>query len=80
MFTLWLIIAIVLFAVGTYSIGRFDVGNGDPAGAIWTCFLGSLFWPILLAAAVIVGPFFGFFWLGDRKREKLEKEKSTDNK
>jgi hypothetical protein len=80
MFTLWLIVAIIFFAVGTYCIGRFDIGNGDAAGPIWACFLGSLFWPALLAAAMIAGPFYGFFWLGDRKREKLKKEKSTDNK
>jgi len=80
MFWLWLIVAIVLFAVGSYCIGRFDPSDGDPVGVLWLCFIGSLIWPVLLAAAIIGGPFIGFFWLGDRKREKLKKEKSTDNK
>jgi hypothetical protein len=34
----------------------------------------------VLTAAIIAGPFFGLFWLGDRKREKLKKEKSAENK
>lgn len=80
MFWLWLIIAIVLFAVSTYCIGRFDLDGGDPAGLLWVCFLGSLGWPLVLTAVILAGPFFGLFWLGDRKREKLEKEKSADNK
>jgi hypothetical protein len=33
----------------------------------------SLTWPLSL-------PLIGLFWLGHRKREKLKKEKSTDNK
>jgi chromate transport protein ChrA len=80
MFALWSIIAIVLFGVGTYSIGRFDLDGSDPAGLLWLCFIGSLLWPLVLIAIVIGGPFVGLFWLGDRKREKLKKEKSTDNK
>lgn len=77
---LWLIIAVVLLGVGTYSMGRFDLDNADPTGTFWLIFIGSLVWPLVLTAAVIIGPFFGLFWLGDRKREKLKKEKSTDNK
>ena len=68
MFTLWLIVAIVLFAVGSYCIGRFDPSNGDPAGLLWLCFIGSLIWPIVLTAVVIGGPFIGLFWLGARSR------------
>ena len=74
MFWLWLIIAIVLFAVATYSIGRFDLDEGDPVGLMWLCFIGSLTWPVVLAAVIIIGPFFGLFWLGDRKREKLKNQ------
>jgi len=78
MFWLWLIFAIVLFAISTYCIGRFD--NSDPVGLFWLYFIGSLLWPLVLTAVVIAGPFFGLFWLGDRKREKLKKEESTKNK
>jgi hypothetical protein len=80
MFTLWLIVAIVLFGVSTYCIGRFDLDGYDPVGLLWISLFCSVCWPAWLAAAVVMGPFFGLFWLGDRKREKLEKEKSTDNK
>ena len=72
MFWLWLIVAIILFAVSTYSIGRFDLGDGDPVGMFWLGFLGSLLWPLVLLAVSIAGPFFGLFWLGDHKRQKLE--------
>ena len=72
MFWLWLIIAIVLFAHCTYCIGRLDPNGGDPVGLFWLCFLCSVFWPAVIVAAIIVGPFFGLFWLGNRKREKIE--------
>lgn len=70
MFWLWLIIAIVLFAVSTYCVGRFDLRDDDPAGLLWVCFLGSLAWPLVLMAVLVAGPFAGLFWLGDRAREK----------
>lgn len=72
---LWLIVAIVLFAISTYCVGRFDLGDSDPSSLLWTCFLGCLFWPAVLAAAVLLGPFFGLFWLGDRRREKAKAAK-----
>ena len=72
MFWLWLIVAIVLFAVATYSIGRFGLDEGEPGGLLWLCFIGSLLWPLVLTAVIIAGPFVGLFWLGDRKRQKLE--------
>lgn len=80
MFWLWLIVAIVLFAISTYCVGRFDMGDSDPGGLLWLCFIGSLFWPLVLAAASLGGPFVGLFWLGDRKREKLKEEESAKNK
>ena len=70
MFWLWLIVAIVLFAVFTYNIGRFDLGDGDPVGLFWISFFASLLWPLVLTAVIIVGPFYGLYWLGDRAREK----------
>lgn len=79
MFWLWLIVAILLIAIGSYNLGRFDF-DGDVVGIFWIIFIASLLWPVVLLAAIVVGPFWGLYWLGDRKREKLEKEKSTDNK
>ena len=72
MFTLWLIVAIALFAISAYCIGRFVLN--DPVGSLWLCFIGSLVWPLVLAASVLAGPFIGLFWLGDRKREKLKNQ------
>ena len=72
MFWLWLIFAIVLFAVSTYCIGRFH--QEAPVGLLLVCFLGSLGWPLVLTAVIIGGPFVGLFWLGDRNRAKLKKQ------
>jgi hypothetical protein len=80
MFGLWLIFAILFVAIGSYVIGRLDMDLDDKIGLFWALFIGSLMWPVVLAAVIIIGPFFGLFWLGDRKREKLKKEKSADNK
>jgi hypothetical protein len=66
---LWLIIAILLVAFGTYALGRWDT-NEDKASLFWTIVIGSLLWPLVLAVVIIIGPFFGLFWLGNRSREK----------
>jgi chromate transport protein ChrA len=80
MFWLWLIVAITIISVGVYVLGVLDWDEDQKVGLFWAIFIGALLWPLVLIAAVIVGPFVGLFWLGHRKREKLEKEKSTDNK
>jgi hypothetical protein len=80
MFWLWLIVFIVMFAAATYNIGRFDLGDGDPGGLFWSSFLGCLLWPIVLTVVIIVGPFYGLYWLGDRKLQKIKLEESADNK
>ena len=77
MFWLWLIVAVVLFAVGSYCIGRFDIGDGEAAGPLWTCLLGSLLWPGVLGVVVIAGPSIGLFWLGERKRKKKQASDSN---
>jgi hypothetical protein len=80
MFWLWLIVTIVIISVGMYVLGVLDWDEDQKLGLFWAIFIGSLLWPLVITATVIVGPFAGLFWLGNRKREKLEKEKSTDNK
>ncbi len=72
MFWLWLIVAILLIAGGMYVLGVLDWDEDDKLGLFWTIFIGSLLWPLVLIAAVIVGPFAGLFWLGDRKRKKAK--------
>ena len=77
MFWLWLIVAVLLIAVGSYNLGWYDF-DGDEVGIFWIIFFGALFWPAVLVAVMIVGPFWGLYWLGDRARQK--KKESTDNK
>jgi hypothetical protein len=66
---LWLIIAIVLFAVGVYALGRWDT-NDDKAPIFWVIGMASLFWPLVLAATIIFGPFVSLYFLGERHRDK----------
>jgi chromate transport protein ChrA len=80
MFWLWLIFALLFIAIGSYVSGRLDIDVDEKLGIFWMVFIGSLLWPLVLTAVIIIGPFFGLFWLGDRKREKLKKEKSAENK
>jgi hypothetical protein len=80
MFWLWLIVAITIISVGVYVLGVLDWDEDQKVGLFWAIFIGALLWPLVLIAAVIVGPFVGLFWLGHRKRQKLKKEKSTTNK
>ena len=72
MFWLWLIVAILLIAGGMYVLGVLDWDEDEKLGLFWTIFVGSLAWPLVLIAAVIIGPFAGLFWLGDRKRKKAK--------
>jgi hypothetical protein len=80
MWTLWLIVSALLFAISMYILGRLGGGNEDDKMiAFWIALFGSLLWPTVLAAVIIFGPFYGLFWLGDYHREK-RKEKSSANK
>jgi chromate transport protein ChrA len=80
MFWLWLIVAILLIAIGVYVLGTLDWDEDQKFGLFWIIFICSVLWPLALGMVVVAGPFVGLFWLGNRKREKLKKEKSTDNK
>ncbi len=77
---LWLIVAILLIAIGVYVLGTLDWDEDQKVGLFWVIFICSLLWPLALGIVVVAGPFVGLFWLGSRKREKLKKEKSTTNK
>ena len=72
MFWLWLIVAIAIISVGMYVLGVLDWDEDQKVGLFWAMFFGALLWPLVLTAAVIVGPFAGIFWLGDRKRKKAK--------
>ena len=72
---LWLIIAIIFFAVSMYLIGRFLSDEPDVNSIMWVAGFASILWPLVLTAAIVIGPFFGLFYLGAKRAEKA-KEKS----
>jgi chromate transport protein ChrA len=80
MFWLWLIVAILIIAIGSYVVGALDWDEDQKVNLLWCIALGSFFWPFVIAFAIIIGPFAGLFWLGDRRRRQLKKEESADNK
>ncbi len=75
---LWMIISVLLFAAGSYILGTLDANEDDKIGLLGIVLFGALLWPLILAIVIVVGPFVGLFWLGQRKR--MQKEKSTKNK
>ena len=75
---LWLIVSVLLFAVGVYVLGTLDWNEDDKIGLMGVVFFGALLWPLILAIVILGGPFGGLYWLGQRKRK--QKEKSTKNK
>lgn len=78
MFWLYLIITFSLLAFYIYKLGVSTISNDDKFGAFWVILFVSAVWPVVLALAIVAGPFIGLFWLGDRKRRK--KEQSAKNK
>jgi len=72
---LWLIIAITIFAVSMYLIGRYLADESEVGGFITAAVIGSLLWPGILAVAIVLGPFIGLYFLGAKRAEKA-KEKS----
>jgi chromate transport protein ChrA len=75
MFWLWLIVAIAIISVGMYVLGTLDWDEDQKVGLFWAIFIGALLWPLVLIAAVIVGPFAGLYWLGQRKRKAKQAAK-----
>ena len=73
MFWLWLIVAVLLFGFFVYKLGRYET-NEDKAELLGMVFFTSLLWPLVLAAAIVGGPFVGLFWLGNRKRDGFAAE------
>lgn len=72
---LWLIIAVIIFAVSMYLIGRYLADENEQGAIVFTAIVGSLLWPLLLAAAIVFGPFFGLYFLGTKRAEKAKKDK-----
>lgn len=75
---LWLIVAIIIFAVSMYLIGRYLSDENEQGAIVFTAIIGSLLWPVILVAAIVLGPFFGLYFLGTKRAEKA-KEKKKDS-
>lgn len=80
MFWLWLIVALLIIAIGSYRVGMLDWDEDQKLNLFWCIAIGSFVWPLLLALAIVVGPFFGLFWLGDRRRRQLKEAAKETNK
>ena len=76
MFWSWLIVAILIIAIGAYVMGALSWDEDVKVGVSWVILFGALLWPLVLTAVVIVSPFVGLFWLGDRRRQKLEDQRN----
>jgi chromate transport protein ChrA len=79
-FGLWLIVAVIILGAGIYRIGAMNERASVKNDAFWLTLTVSVLWPLVLIFAIIAGPFAGLYWLGERKRKKLKKEESTNNK
>ena len=77
---IWLFVALALFGFGMYKLGLADINEDEKFGVFWIIGIVSVLWPIALALIIVFGPFVGLFWLGHRKRERLDQEKTTKNK
>ena len=80
----YLVIAFIVLAYTFYYAGQWErPGKGvyfqDTNDIIKTGVTAAFFWPFLLVIGVIIGPFIGFYYLGERKRKKIKAKKAVDN-
>ena len=78
MFWIWLIVVIILGMIAAYQLAfldRYEVGE-----IVWPVILGIVFWPFVIAAAIISSPFALPYYLGSKKKEKLEKEEKLSKR
>jgi hypothetical protein len=76
MFWIWLIGSVILGMYSAYQLGKLDPYQVEDI--IWIVIIGVLFWPVVLAAAIIIAPFGLPFYLGAKKKEKLDKIKEEE--
>jgi hypothetical protein len=76
MFLIWLIGVLIFGMYSAYQLGKLDPYQVEDI--IWPVTLGVLFWPVILTAAVIIVPFALPFYLGAKKKEKLDKIKEEE--
>ena len=78
---IWAIVAVIILSTLCYTIGAgVDEKDGELPGLFFVAIAGSIFWPVLLAIAIVAGPFFIPYKLGARHRQtKKHKEKMWQN-
>lgn len=78
MWTIWFIGSIILGMIAAYQLGKLD--SYQIEDIIWVVLIGILGWPLVLAAAIIIAPFGIPFYLGVKKKEKMEAEEKLNKK
>jgi hypothetical protein len=68
MFWLWLIGVVVFGMWAGYQYGKADAYTQNDIGAILIA--SVLFWPFVLALAIVLAPFVGMVYLGARSKLK----------
>lgn len=76
LFFIWAVVAIISMSTLCYAIGRAlpDNESEEVGSLLFVAAAGSIFWPILLIAAVVAGPFVIPYKLGVR-RKNINKNK-----
>jgi hypothetical protein len=73
MFTIWCIGVVVFGMYAGYRFGQADEYTQNEIGAILVA--GVLFWPFVLALAIVLSPFVGMVYLGHKKREAAKEKR-----
>jgi ABC-type glycerol-3-phosphate transport system permease component len=79
MFTLYIIVTILLGMFAAYRFGQAPSSLQDEI--VFILIFGVLFWPAVLAIAIVIAPFAGMGYLGHRaKMKRIEAEKQKEVK
>lgn len=70
MFAIWIIGVVVFGMYAGYRFGLADEYTQEQVGVILLA--GVLFWPFTLALVILVAPFAGMVYLGERAKKKKE--------
>jgi hypothetical protein len=73
MLTVYLLGVVILGAFCAYRLGQADERTRDEI--VGVLFFVAVFWPFVLVMALAIGPFYGFYYLGERnKRKRIQEE------
>jgi len=73
MFTIWFIGIVIFGMFAGYRFGQAPDHVQDEIAFLLIA--GVLFWPFTLAFAIVIAPFAGAVYLGDRAKRKAENSK-----